>query len=269
MTSLTPELLRRAPRQMRQGRPPLLFVHGAWHGAWCWEAHFLPYFARRGWDSYAVSLRGHGASPGRERLRWASIADYTADLEQACAALPAPPVLIGHSLGGLVVQHALMRRPYPGAVLAASVPVHGVRRLLLRMLLRDPGAIVRGLGTLRLSPIVADERRARRLLLSRNAPAADSAALFGRLQDESFRAFLDGLLLALPRPERVRAHGTPVLVLAAEHDALFPVSEQRATARAYQASLVVAPEMAHDIMWDLHWDMAAARIAEWAEARFP
>ncbi len=24
---------------------PLLFVHGGWHGAWCWDDHFLDFFA--------------------------------------------------------------------------------------------------------------------------------------------------------------------------------------------------------------------------------
>lgn len=36
---------------------PLLFVHGAWHGAWCWEEYFLPYFAEHGYRSVALSLR--------------------------------------------------------------------------------------------------------------------------------------------------------------------------------------------------------------------
>ena len=45
MTSL--HVVRREPR----GTPhptPVLFVHGAWHGAWCWEEHFLDFFADRG-----------------------------------------------------------------------------------------------------------------------------------------------------------------------------------------------------------------------------
>ena len=42
--------------------PPLLFVHGAWHGAWCWTTNFTDWFAERGYTSYAVDLSGHGAS---------------------------------------------------------------------------------------------------------------------------------------------------------------------------------------------------------------
>ena len=61
--------------------PPLLFIHGSGHAAWCWAEHFLDYFADRGFDANALSLRGHGGSNGRDRLRWTSIADYVEDVE--------------------------------------------------------------------------------------------------------------------------------------------------------------------------------------------
>ena len=88
-------------------RAPLLFVHGACHGAWCWAEHFLDYFAAHGHSSYAVSLRGHGESDGKDVVQWASVKDYVADVARVADGLPRPPVLIGHSLGGLVVQKYL------------------------------------------------------------------------------------------------------------------------------------------------------------------
>jgi pimeloyl-ACP methyl ester carboxylesterase len=51
------EVLHAAPASPSQ-RPPLCFVHGSYHAAWCWAEHFLPYFAARGYDAYALSLRG-------------------------------------------------------------------------------------------------------------------------------------------------------------------------------------------------------------------
>ena len=48
---------------------PLLFIHGSLHGAWCWDVHFLDYFAQHGFAAHAVNLRGHGNSEGREKLR--------------------------------------------------------------------------------------------------------------------------------------------------------------------------------------------------------
>lgn len=54
--------------QSRSPKTPILFVHGAYVGAWCWAEHFLDWFAARGYPVHAVSLRGHGGSAGRERL---------------------------------------------------------------------------------------------------------------------------------------------------------------------------------------------------------
>src|SRR5512141_652158 len=86
---------------------PLLFVHGMLHGAWCWDVHFLEFFARHGYAAHAVNLRGHGASDGRARLRWARVADFADDVAEAATRLPRPPILIGHSMGGFVIQKFL------------------------------------------------------------------------------------------------------------------------------------------------------------------
>jgi pimeloyl-ACP methyl ester carboxylesterase len=84
--------------------PPLLFVHGAWHGAWCWDEHFLDFLADRGFRAVALSLRGHGNSPTDKRLSRCSIADYVHDVVSVAETLPTPPVVIGHSMGGFVAQ---------------------------------------------------------------------------------------------------------------------------------------------------------------------
>jgi pimeloyl-ACP methyl ester carboxylesterase len=57
----------------RAGRPPLVFIHGGFAGAWCWDVHFLDWFATRGWECHAPSLRGHGESEGREDIHRISI----------------------------------------------------------------------------------------------------------------------------------------------------------------------------------------------------
>ena len=62
---------------------PLLFIHGAFTGAWCLQEHFLPFFAEAGYAAYAVSLSGHGNSRGKEYLDHLSIADYVADVVEA------------------------------------------------------------------------------------------------------------------------------------------------------------------------------------------
>ncbi len=83
---------------------PLLFVHGGYHGAWCWDEHFLGFFSDKGFRAAAVSWRGHGRSSLSKPLRSCSIADYVDDVRSAADNLGGQPVVIGHSLGGFVVQ---------------------------------------------------------------------------------------------------------------------------------------------------------------------
>ena len=61
------ELITRKPTSAAHSTP-ILFVHGAWHGAWCWDEYFMPYFAQQGYTTFALSYRGHGNSDGRDSL---------------------------------------------------------------------------------------------------------------------------------------------------------------------------------------------------------
>ena len=67
------ELISRLPAG--KARTPVLFVHGAYTGAWCWAEHFLDWFAAAGHPAHAVSLSGHGGSRGRRVLASFSIDD--------------------------------------------------------------------------------------------------------------------------------------------------------------------------------------------------
>ena len=88
-------------------RLPVLFVHGAFAGGWMWADTFMPFLAEAGYPCYAVSLRGHGGSHGRERIDWHSIADYVEDVTRVIDWLGQQPVLVGHSMGGFIVQKYL------------------------------------------------------------------------------------------------------------------------------------------------------------------
>src|SRR5215475_7769604 len=83
-------------------QPSLLFVHGACLGAWCWEDHFLPYFAKRGYHALALDLRGHGRSGGRAQLQEYALEDFVRDVAQVASRLSKPPIVVGHSMGGLI-----------------------------------------------------------------------------------------------------------------------------------------------------------------------
>src|ERR1700739_406364 len=126
---------------------PLLFVHGAWHGAWCWDEHFLDFFVDKGYRAVALSFRGHGNSPAGKRMQIGSIAEVVADVGSVADKLPSRPVVIGHSMGGFVVQKYLEHYDAPAGVLLAPIPSSGVARFLVREAKRHPLRLLRAFVT--------------------------------------------------------------------------------------------------------------------------
>ena len=241
---------------------PLLFVHGAWNGAWVWERNFLPYFAERGFHAVALSLRGHGASPAPAGLHAATIADYADDVAAVAAQLGRAPVLIGHSMGGMVVQKYLQTRPAPAAVLLGSMPPRGGLAAGLRWARAHPwhfakisltGASLRYVNT----PALARER-----FFSPDTPEQIVVDYAARLTEESRRVGASSVT-ARVRPHRVSA---PMLVLGAEHDGATSAAEVRATARAY-GSTAEFFAMGHAMMCEPDWAAVAGRIENWLTGR--
>lgn len=239
---------------------PILFVHGMSHAAWCWAEHLLPYFAQHGYVSHALSLRGHGNSEGRERLRWTSLDEYVSDVAQVVGQMERPPVLVGHSMGGMIVQKYLELHEAPAAVLLASAPPQGVVQITLRIALRHPLAFMKANLMMSMLPIVSTPQLAQEALFSADMPVDKVMSYSSRLQDESYRAYLDMMGLSLPRPERVN---TPILVMGAANDRLISPSEVEATARAYHTQAEMFPDMAHDMMLEAGWQTVADRILGW------
>lgn len=243
---------------------PLLFVHGAWHGAWCWDEHFLDYFADRGFRAVALSMRGHGNSPAPTALRRCSAADYVDDVRSVAAALPTQPVLIGHSMGGYVVQRYLETATAPAGVLLAALSVRGLNNLMLRLMKQHPWLMTKGMITGKSLEIVGRPARTRERFFSARTPEDDVASCMARLGEESQRIMFDAALVSPPRPKRV---STPMLVLGAEDDNCFNVDAMRALARSYGTEAEIFPGMGHDMMLEPGWASVADRIHSWLGGR--
>lgn len=234
------------------------------HGAWCWAVHFLDYFAQNGFAAHAVNLRGHGDSEGRENLRWTRIADFVEDLATAVGQLPRSPFLIGHSMGGYVIQKYLEHHDAPGAVLLSSPPPGGLLPTALRIARRHPLVFAHVNLTLSLQPVIATPQLAREAFFSADLPEQELRVYWRQMQNESYRAFLDMVVLDLPHPARVR---TPLLVLGAERDNMLNPREIEATARAYHTKAEIIPGVAHNSMLEKGWQRVAERMLGWINER--
>ena len=257
------ELLSRYPAVAREPTP-ILFVHGMLFGAWCWDHRFLAFFARHGYASHAVNLRGHGNSEGREKLRWTRIADFVEDVAETVRRLPSPPFLVGHSMGGFILQKYLEEHAAPGAVLLSSPPPTGLLGTTLRIARRRPLRFARVNLTLSLLPVVATPELAREAFFAEDLPDEQLLVYWKQIQDESYRAFLDMVALDLPKPGKVK---TPLLVLGVGRDNMVSPGEVERTARAYGTRAEFVPGAAHVSMLDPRWQPVAERILTWLAER--
>lgn len=255
------EILESRPSGRAKGRP-LLFVHGAFAGAWCWSRHFLPYFSTQGFRACALSLSGHGGSPGRERLDWLSIADYVRDLEQAVGIVGGDPVLVGHSMGGFVVQKYLERASAPAAVLMSSVPPQGLLSSSIALAFSNPG-LFSDLNAMLHRGRASRDALQHALFASPVAPE-ELRAYYRLMQPESQRAMWDMTFFDLPRLKRERC--PPLLVLGAERDILVPPSQAEQVAQAYGTQAEIFAGMGHAMMLEVGWQAVADRIIEWIRA---
>lgn len=255
------ETITRVP-QKQTHKTPLLFVHGMWHGAWCWDEFFLPFFAENSYHVTALSLRGHAGSEGK--IAGSTIADYVSDVERVAKTFDTPPAVIGHSMGGFLTQKYLERNDAPAAVLLASNPHFGLFPTFLRLVVQRPLVVLKSLIQRRMRPVVETPEAARWALFSEHMPKKQLLKYYKKLNDESFRMFIDLLGLNLAHPKKVK---TPLLILGAEKDNAITPSQVHATARAYGLQAEIFPNMAHDMMLEPGWESVAKRILDWLKER--
>lgn len=235
---------------------PLLFVHGAYHGAWCWREHFLPYFSSQGFPSYALSLRGHGASDGREELNSFGLDDYTDDVLRTIELLPDKPVLVGHSMGGAVVQKILYSFPenLRAAVLLASVPPRGMLQDFLRLYLSNIRDVIR-------MHLLNDSRTKVNFVVNRffprDLPAGKREEYIKLLQPESLRVRRDYLRRIVPGPPGIQV---PLLIIGSGNDPVISEKTTNGIGRYYGIEPVIFPHISHDMMLDPRWESVACRI---------
>lgn len=221
----------------------IVLVHGAWHGAWCWQDGFAQRLADRGISSVALSLPEHAGSATGQRLNRQRMRDYVAAVSDLVGTIDAP-YLAGHSMGGGVVQGFLSLAEHPpisGAALLASMPPRGVIGVTLDVARRTPLRFLRMNATRDLGLLVNTPQQVRERFFRPSTSAVIVEATSARVQAESYRAFLDMLVLDRPKPRRIEQ---PLLVIGAGDDAIFTRADVAATAAAWGTRPVMIENLA-------------------------
>jgi pimeloyl-ACP methyl ester carboxylesterase len=243
-------------------------IHGMWSRGWVWDEFRKP-FEQAGYTVHAPTLRHHELGVVEAALGRTGLRDYVEDLAAFIATLPCKPVLVGHSMGGLLAQLLAARGLAESAILICSAPPRGVfpvRPVMLpgtaRIFMR-PGFWNR---PIRLSPWEA------RYAVYNRLPRAAADDQIARLVWESGRAAGE-IVFAFAQPGGAaaldyNAHATPLLSLAASDDRIVPPAVCRENARRYGARCSYREYRGHGhwLIGEPGWEQVAEDCLRWCGA---
>ncbi len=243
----------------------IVMVHGAFCGGWAFEQFQAP-FAAAGMQVIAPDLRGHGAGEREQGVIGVSMTDYAADVAKLCDSLPEPPVLLGHSMGGLVAQLAARRSKIRALVLLAPSPPWGVAASSLEEAATAFGVQFMGAFT---SGALQPERSLMRSYSLDRLSRDDREAAIAQLRPESGQAvretlnwWLDPFMTTSVGPGPM---AVPSLVLCGERDLVHSPATAKAVAERIAADFEILPGMSHWLVGEPGWEAVAGKVLAWLE----
>ena len=236
-------------------RRPLLLLHGMFGGAWQF-AEWQMRLARMGHPSVAIDFHAGEGGPADARKRGASLRDYV-DAALGVARGMDTPVVIGHSMGGLIAQKLAEESAVSAAVLICSAPPRWISALSGRLL----GRMLKYSPQLLFSRPIAPRRSDADSLFLHRIPLKERGRVFERIHPESGRAARElavGTMAIDAR--RVRC---PVLSVGAGDDHFLPPRIARAIANKYRCDYREYAEHGHYIIGEPGWQQVADDVAAW------
>lgn len=252
----------------------IIMIHGLWETGACWD-NFRNFFELNGYNCITPTLPFHDLKPGEQpdsSLAKMGVKDYLTYVKGEIAGLDAPPILMGHSGGGLLSQLLTADLDVKALVLLCSAVPRGIFKLDSDMFKCFWGLVKRG--------IIFSDRPVRltfeeaQYAVFNNIPEAMQRTEYDKMVYESAKVVKEmGFWPALGMGEKVtlvdesKIH-CPVLVLAGCQDRITPLSFQRKLAEKLNAEYREFPEMAHFMIGEKGWEDVADYIFVWLNELF-
>lgn len=245
---------------------PIVFVHGAFCGGWAFDAFRAP-FEAAGFETHTPFLPHHERSADLDRLSQCGVREYAEAIAEYAGALGQPPILVGHSMGGLVVQLVAARIEAAALIMIGSSAPWGVAPTTFEEHGNSFGLML--LGDYWRRPVMPDFTVALRTTLDR-LPREAARQTFTRFVPESGRAILETVQWWLDhgrgsvvQVDRIQA---PVLAIAGGVDRVNPASTIRRIASRFppgQARFQEFAGMSHWLIGEPEWPQVAAHALDW------
>jgi pimeloyl-ACP methyl ester carboxylesterase len=248
----------------------IMMIHGMWCGEWVWE-HYKRFFESKGYHCITPTLRFHDKKSREvsyDQLGKTSLLDYAADLENEICKLDQKPILMGHSMGGLLAQILGSRGLAKALVLLTPASPRGIVALKLSVI-KSFWSVMTKPGFWR-KPMqqTFDEAVYSMMQL---IPVEERKELYERLVPESGRAAFEiGFWLIDPK-RAASVDGAkitcPTLVISGGQDKLTPPSVVQSVADKYRAAATFK-EFAHHAHWIIGepgWNEIAEYSSDWLD----
>jgi pimeloyl-ACP methyl ester carboxylesterase len=244
---------------------PAIMVHGAFCGGWVFDRFKAP-FERAGHQCLTPDLPGHGPGEGATVVCGQSMAHYASAIVDLIDACDEPPILVGHSLGGLVAQIAATRRRVKSLILLAPSAPWGVPGASME----EAAAVIglMSLGAYWTQAVAPDAALAKSYSLDRLSPAERDAASArmvhesGRALWETFHWWMDPFMTTNVSPGRIKA---PVLAVAGSADCIHSPAAVRQTAARLGASFRAYDGMSHWLIGEPGYERVADDCLAWLD----
>ena len=256
-------------------RVPLMFVHGAWLSSGSWE-NFSEYFAQRGFDVSAPEWpRKHGdveeLREATDDIKGLGLTEIVDHYEEQIDALGGPPVLIGHSFGGLIVELLLDRGLGRAGVAMSPAPPKGILVLPFSSLKAAAPALAHPSRWHGVVPLTLEEFTYGfvNTFSPEDAKAAYDAYAVPETGQIFFEAGFANFHLHPPTEVHFKSdERAPLLIVGAEKDNTVPASLAKKQYEKYEKSsaqtdYVEFPGRPHLMMIGDGWEEIAGRIESW------